>query len=211
MDARNILNVRELLLGQSNQIRYVERYNNVRTLKRETLPEHLFFTAFYALVLGKYIRDCGVEIDMGCLLQRALLHDVEEQFTGDVIRPVKSLAISQELKSYSKDKIFTMFHRMGLIVHTSHALTYAWENAKSNDNEGVIIRIADFMCVLSYVHQEFKSGNVLILDSVSGLIKYVDSLRPKFMTKDTEIFNPVIHEILDSLEPVIDTILTGGK
>src|SRR3990167_4414759 len=89
MVKRDLLNLSELIDGACNQLRYVTRFSTTRTLLKESVAEHSFFTAFFSLLIGYALKEKGIPIKFECLLEKALLHDMEEQFTGDIIRPIK--------------------------------------------------------------------------------------------------------------------------
>ncbi len=55
----------------------------------ETVAGHVFEAALTALIVSHRLLENGVRVDLARVLAMALLHDVEEAVTGDVVKPVK--------------------------------------------------------------------------------------------------------------------------
>ena len=178
MAKRDILNLFNLVHGQINRLRYVYRFSGTNVLHRENVAEHSFYTAFYSLVIGtNYVSH---HVNLGKLVQKALLHDVEEQFTGDIIRPIKYLTpnVTQEIESAAGQMVFNLFE---LICPVPRYCFELWRDAKDKTMEGKIVRFADFISVLSSLNQEIESGNNAVMSSVHGLPEYCKSFdTPEF-------------------------------
>ena len=174
---KNKLNFHELLTGEGNQLRYVKRFSTSRVMHMENIAEHSFFTAFFSLIIGKWAISHGHIVDMGLLAQKALFHDIEEQFTGDIIRPVKygkSGLIKRCLDETSEYFVTEFFDKIfpGNQVNSTHFILL-WKNAKEfPSNEAYILRFADFCSVLSYLYQEVHGGNRLVMQSINGLVEH---------------------------------------
>jgi len=73
-----------------HRLRYIDRWNLMRTRERESVSEHSYETAVIAhalALIGKRIY--GKEIDENKVAVTALFHDTEEVITGDMPTPVK--------------------------------------------------------------------------------------------------------------------------
>lgn len=178
----DILNFSELVNGAGNQMRYVHRFSGSRRLHNENIAEHSFFTAFFSLVIGQHVMSRrNIKVNLGRLVQKALLHDIEEQFTGDIVRPVKhsTKAISDGIEDLSKRLMFDFFSRIDGNEKNIKQLYNTWRTAKDKSIEGKILAFADFVSVLSYLNQEVRSGNRLIMDTVKGLWEYYNTFRQR--------------------------------
>ena len=81
--------LKELLLGSLSRLKNIVRFSNSHKIIHESVAEHSFSTAVYALVLGEELRRGGLEINVELAVKRALLHDIEESCSGDYIRTFK--------------------------------------------------------------------------------------------------------------------------
>ena len=186
MEKKYLLNLDKLLNGTVNRLRYINRFSGTSIIHPENVSEHSFFTAFFALIIGIHCKRNSMEVDIGKLVQKALLHDIEEQFTGDIIRPVKhySIQMSNLLEEIVEGSVHLLFDE---ICRDSTYCFNLWKNAKSGDIEGRIVRYADFLSVLSYLHEESSRGNQLPTDIVNSLAQYA------------EIFNDSCYDFLSDL------------
>ncbi len=49
------MNMKKLLVGHVIRLKYTERFSTCRTLHKESVAEHAYFTTLYALVLGEWL------------------------------------------------------------------------------------------------------------------------------------------------------------
>ena len=159
-DLRNWL---KRLIGNSTRgIAHIERYSNKPNLFKETVAEHSFYVSYYSLVLGRYLVKKGHVVDFGKLLGRALVHDFEENFTGDLLAPFKhSLGVEDKLTKVAEENMLKEDFQL-------------WKNAKDGSIEGQIISFADKFCVIVKCFEEISAGNknyISILDSQIERIK----------------------------------------
>jgi 5'-deoxynucleotidase YfbR-like HD superfamily hydrolase len=64
----------------------VKRWSTTRTFHKDSVAEHSFFTAYYALQIARLLEWRGPQAD---LLFCALMHDHEEAIVGDIISPIQ--------------------------------------------------------------------------------------------------------------------------
>ena len=200
----SVLNIVELITGKTNQLRYVERFSNCRTHIKETIAEHCFFVAYYSLMITHYVnrKTPGTNtVSMGSVLGKALLHDVEEQFTGDIVRPVKYAddSIRHGINRMCEAMVKDYFVELTDVVSAEDMYT-GWHTAKNDTLEGYIVTFADFLSVLSYLHEEILSGNHIIMRSVS-LTNYINKFKSKEYDFIREMVNAT-HPIVYNLEQV---------
>lgn len=65
------------------------RFNTMTRLKDETVAEHSFHAAFYAMILADLEIRAGNKVNVEKVLRGAIVHDMEEALTGDVIHSFK--------------------------------------------------------------------------------------------------------------------------
>lgn len=203
------LDLKEMVAGIGNQLRYVDRYATCRRNHKENVAEHQFYTAFYTLLIGQHLRAAGREFDTGMAVVKALIHDVEEHYTGDVVRPVKH-ANADTQKGFEKtgsdftEKFFKALTKDKVI---SHWLFATWRNAKDRSDEGCVVKFADFLSVLAYLDQEVRSGNLLVMSNVIQLKAY----REKFAGEEFSFIRPLVEQAYKMVDYLDNSIKRKGR
>lgn len=193
-----MLRLQELLDGDLARIRNVIRFSNSTRIKDESVAEHTYFTAYYALVLAMtLIVEEGVPIDMGTLLTSAILHDMDESKSGDFVRHFKYMDIdikrhiedaSDKIMRNAFDPIFVKERLTLREGEPAHSLHYLWKNAKDPATlEGDIVAFADFLSVLSYVMNELDCGNKKLLRQLDDMHEYANSFYKRKFIKYEEV------------------------
>lgn len=176
-----MLNLTELIDGDLTKLRNVIRFSNSTRIKDESVAEHSYFTAYYSMVLARVlIAKEGVQLNMGRILEAAILHDIDEAMSGDFVRHFKYM--DKSLKSHIEDATDKLMQHafeplfMCDNAHTSQKLKYAWKTAKDPDTlEGDIVAFADFLSVLSYVMNEIDCGNVKLIRQLDDMQEYANT------------------------------------
>ena len=166
-----ILDIFQLLVGVPVRLRYVHRFSTCRVGARETVAEHSFYTAAYALLIGRWVDALGTgqAVDFGVLLSKAIMHDFEEGVSGDINRPFKYS--TPELKEAMEAAASAAFQKTWLKVvdpASNEMLRSFWVNAKEGGIEGDIVAFADYLSVLSYVTSEIRSSNWTMREHTEG-------------------------------------------
>ena len=191
----------QLLLGPVSRLKNIVRFSNSHKHQTESVAEHSYSTALYALVLGEELRRGGLEIDVELAVKRALLHDVEESHSGDFIRtfkhsdPALVAAIEKASRNFA-EKIFRGLSPKGWLP-----LFQLWENAKDKSLEGQLVEFADFLSVVSYILREGRMGNrALVREHAESLGDYAnrfnhgryDFLRPQVKVAQRMLFDAIL-------------------
>lgn len=159
-----MLNLRNLMLGGLERLRYVNRYSTFKVTHYENIAEHSFYCAIYALAIARWVdlEKPELKINLESVLCRALLHDIEEAATGDVPRHFK----------YSSEKLRKTMDEAAIIgcqriirpiwEETDEAYFWIdlWKSAKDDTCEGRILEFADYLSALAYIWEELNTGNV---------------------------------------------------
>lgn len=192
-----MLRLQELLDGDLARIRNVIRFSNSTRIKDESVAEHTYFTAYYALVLAMtLIVEEGVHIDMGTLLTSAILHDMDESKSGDFVRHFKYMDFdikrhiedaSDKIMRNAFDPIFVKERLNMRENEPAHSLHYLWKYAKEDTLEGDIVAFADFLSVLSYVMNELDCGNKKLLRQLDDMHEYAHSFYKRKFVKYEEV------------------------
>lgn len=170
--AADQLNIQEMVCGVGNQLRYVERFSTSRKGHRENIAEHQYFTAFFTMMIGLHLG--WTNDQLGTAVTRALIHDVEEHATGDILRPVKHKTNETKalLEKHGAECCRSFFELLTTNRELANQLFYRWQFAKENSQQGLTVKFADYLSVLSYVYQEVKGGNAHMRRIVTEIDDY---------------------------------------
>ena len=69
--------------------RLINRWSLMHCQQRESVLEHSAVVTLLAMLAGKIAQSMGKNVDVGVMLSHAIVHDVSEVLTGDVVTPVK--------------------------------------------------------------------------------------------------------------------------
>ena len=202
------MDLRTLLVGPTIRVKYVNRFSSCRTLHKESVAEHAYFTSIYCLVLAEWLKkEAGVSIDYRDLLLRSLIHDMEECVTGDIPRDFKhrSKVVKHYIEQCAQMCVAEIFHSLLHDEDQEAAWMEAWVNAKDNSLEGLTVTFADFLSVLAYLYEETRMARSLsIREHLTSLEDYFKIFtKPKF-----EMFRPLVDQARVIL---YEEILNGSK
>jgi len=154
------LNLKEFL-KEERKLDKVIRFSAQMRIKDESVSEHSFHVALYSMILAdleeKIFKN---KVDKEKLLKTALLHDLEECLTGDIIYDFKhtNKSLTREIKRMSQ-KFFENLMK-NLPEKIAKEYTLFWGTSKDkNKIEGKIIEAADKLEGLIYTLNEFSLGN----------------------------------------------------
>ena len=206
LDVAQPLDLQQLLTGDPNRLRYITRYSTSLVLHRENVAEHSYYVAFYAMVLCHWVY-VNTELDndninLGRVLQKCLLHDLDESRTGDFQRPFKYS--NKDLKAVLDTAAKHEFRQAVLPLFTRDEGLYAdlltswWVEAKDSTYEGRIISLADYLCVLSHLMGEVGAANHTVMQNYITLRDYAKT----FDDERYDFIRPLVtdsHALLDTM------------
>ncbi len=143
----------------------------------ESLADHSYNVAFISMILARELEAQGEEpVDMGQLLQLALIHDLPESIITDIPSPMTRF-FGREVKRRAEAQALEEMLGKGELFMELHAL---WEGFEDRDTpEGRIVRAADkidmILMVLHYEGvghrnlQEFwEDGDAIFYERLTG-------------------------------------------
>ena len=169
-----------------NAMSNVRRWSHAYCHKEESVLEHTAVVSIIALAIG-----AEVGADSATLLEKALLHDMEEVVTGDIPAPTKyhSPEITKAIKAFESDAA----HEVALSYFGEWAFG-TWASAKDISLEGEIIRIADAAAVVYKIRQEIELGNTSFKQYEENIWNALLHIKNS-LTNDCLI--PYVHELMD--------------
>jgi len=171
------------------------RFSDTKLINPESVLEHTGYISLMSLFISRKMITSNEQLDIKCVLQKAMLHDIEEAITGDIIHPTK----------YSSDKMIEAAKDYGeycakeiLKDLPGYPLTLLyWERSK-NEKEGFIVKLSDKLAIIYKIDQESNQfGNKHILSSIhDGMFQSIVDMKSeseKLFTK-YETMNLIIDE-----------------
>lgn len=138
--AREVQNILELLQQFTN----ISRYSRDHMVQRENDMEHTGFVVMFCYIVALRMKDKGYTLDLGVLLSKAVIHDIEEAMTGDIIRTTKhaNKTIRHEIKGVEATAVVFIQKFLNVDFHET------WQTAKAVDMEGELVQLADIAAVV---------------------------------------------------------------
>ena len=154
----------------------VIRFSNQMRIKDESVAEHSFHTAMYAMILADLEVSMGNRVDTEKVLRCCLVHDLEESMTGDILHGFK----------YSDPELLKNMKKMGAEFYKNivgnlpgdmpKKYEGLWSDAKAASIEGEIVEAADKIEALIYSIEEYSMGNKIFRPIIDGLVKTLDEI-----------------------------------
>lgn len=209
------LNIREMIDGPPSRLRYVFRYSTSRVEHPESVAEHSYFVAFYCLLIARWFNENNEtdedEVSTESLLQRAILHDLEEAISGDVPRSFKhSSPDVKEMLDKAAQKAFVQVIEPVCGKQNERAegeevsdeddaygpsvtdeYICSWLDSKDGTVEGRILEFADYLAVLGFMMQEgAHDGNKVIKRHVAEMHRYF----ARFEGREFDFIRPLVQQ-----------------
>lgn len=169
------MSLKEFFMTERN-LDNVVRFSNQSRIKDESVAEHSFHTALYAMILADMEISFGNKVDVEKVLRSCLIHDLEESMTGDVLHGFK----------YSDPELLNNMKKMGaefykkivgnLPDRVSENYVKLWEESKNEGIEGKIVEAADRIEALMYSIEEYSLGNKNFKPMISGIVKMLQEI-----------------------------------
>lgn len=140
---------------------YVPRWSIVRVAKPQSVAEHSYYTAVYALQIARLIHWEGNWLP---LVELALWHDAEECFTGDAPGPVKHRLYGPESGGVIASMMTDRFEGEWMGPSTAYS-PQGYKEAKA------IIRVASLVDDALYLMGELQRGNEACHAATHSVIK----------------------------------------
>ncbi|OHA69798.1 MAG: hypothetical protein A3G10_03185 [Candidatus Wildermuthbacteria bacterium RIFCSPLOWO2_12_FULL_49_9] len=145
---------------QNRSLAHVMRFSSWPQHFPESVAEHSFFTAYFTSILSYLLQKAGESIDAGKAVQMALVHDMEETFSGDILGPFKhySPELSRAIRKVNEETILEVFE--GLPADLRDYYILLWKEEGSGESlEAEIVKVADKLSLLAKCLEEMNAGN----------------------------------------------------
>lgn len=204
----NIINLP--VLNTDNTIRYSLMYQ----VRPEKLSDHITDVSILSyLIAKKLIVNYDEDINIGLMLEKVLLHDLDEVLTGDIPRSTKY---------YSKEGLTAMrkvaddaMHKLSSEIEDD-SIYKLWSESKSG-KEGKIVDLADMICVARKVVKEYGLlGNVYFLkvayemvDNMSKVYNELDTWRENGMYSADSV--EYLKQLVSDTKSLMTSMVNGDE
>jgi len=148
-------------LKEERKLDKVIRFSAQMRIKDESVSEHSFHVVLYSMILSDLEEKIfGNKINKEKLLKTAILHDLEECLTGDIIYGFKHTDknLTREIKKISQRFFANLIKNLPEKISKDYL--NLWSRAKDKKKiEGKILEAADKLEGLIYALNEFSLGN----------------------------------------------------
>lgn len=139
---------------------HVVRFSGNPQHFHETVGEHSFYVAYFTTILCYFLREAGVKVDEARAMKIALVHDMEESFSGDIRGPFKhrSKEVLDAIRKAGREIIPLVFE--DLPKDLSREFIALWkEDTEQKTMEAKVVKVADELSLIAKCHEEAKVGN----------------------------------------------------
>jgi len=147
-----------IITGPVSRMTHVTRYSSFAVNRKENVAEHSWWVALISMLIGEELTGHGHQVNMTRLLSRALVHDLDECVSGDIIRSFK-YSSDEVHEAISEASVVNMRRITSQMKEVGPAVYHDWAHSKDDDLEGRIIAFADMAVVAFYCRAEDRSGN----------------------------------------------------
>jgi 5'-deoxynucleotidase YfbR-like HD superfamily hydrolase len=159
----------QFLFGSNRRISRVVRFSTRPRLVDEYVATHSYYVALYGLIISKMLIAKGKKIDVESVMTRALVHDLDESVSGDIIRIFRE-KLSNELELLCEEVM------KGILKHLperlSDYLLYHW-NHKFEDDEGQVVKLCDNIAGWAYCEEQIQMGNKIFIPISADYLKRI--------------------------------------
>jgi len=149
-------------LNRVQKLRWIDRCSNTPHIKPYSVAQHSFYAAMYAVVFSSIENESHryEKYNLGIVAQKALVHDLEESVTGDILFPIHNQY--EEFKSkldFIRDRCVEKEVFKELSDQNKQFFIKLWKEAKDDTNEGKMVACMDKFEILMYIISEMEIGN----------------------------------------------------
>lgn len=159
------------------RLRWIDRCSNTPHIKPYSVAQHSFYVSLYAMVFAHLENDRLEEerYNLELVLQKALVHDLEECETGDILYPLHDENPEfKERLNYIRDQCIEhkIFEELPLLVREK--FKQAWRSAKDDSPEGQLVACMDKFEILMYAFSEYSLGNKSLYSIAGNAIRIIE-------------------------------------
>ena len=191
-------------LRRTQALCYIERCSNTPHIRPYSVAQHSFYIALYAMLFAdienerireelwndKIFYEGNVLYDTSEVIKKALIHDLEESLTGDILYPVHHENKSfKETLDKVREKCVDQEVFKELPQNVRKYYIRLWKTSKDTTKEGILVACMDKFEILMFAIQELDMGNQAFRVIYNNAISIIER----------EFSIPSVNEILVSI------------
>jgi len=170
-------NLIKFIFEHHTRLSCILRFNNTPRIASENVAEHSYYVAFLSMLMGDYLESTGVKVDKLRLIQMALLHDIEEAVSGDILAPIKQGEFREVLNKENIKNIALLTGGLG----DGEKYSKLWREVVDEETlEAKIIKLVDRMSCIIYCIREIHLGNkyfsAILECEAKNILKYASKI-----------------------------------
>ena len=173
----------------NRRLAQVKKYHNTPLQQNENVAEHTFYVTIIARALCGLLEESGTKINTLEVMEKAMVHDMEEMFSGDILQPFKysDPELKHLLDKINEKSIEKAFEGLPdkLAVHFKSLWSDYHESGKIEDK---IVKIADRLSLIAYCIEQIKLGNRFMIEILENGLRQLKN-------HEFEWLNPIISDI----------------
>ena len=186
-------------LRRTQALCYIERCSNTPHIRPYSVAQHSFYIALYAMLFADIENERIKEeaelddytiyergsshgfYDTSEVIKKALIHDLEESLTGDILYPVHHENKSfKEILDKVRNKCVNEEVFKELPKNVRKYYIRLWKTSKDTTKEGILVACMDKFEILMFAIQELDMGNQafrIIYNNAVSIIEKEFSIR----------------------------------
>ncbi|MBI3273700.1 MAG: HD domain-containing protein [Candidatus Colwellbacteria bacterium] len=139
---------------------HVMRFSSIPQQFQESVAEHSFYVAYFTSILIYFLKKEGVSVREDRALKIALIHDMEEKFSGDILTPFKyySQELYQAIRKVNRETVPLVFEHLPKPLAKNFIALWK-EDVDRKTKEAQVVKVADKLSLLSKCREEMSLGN----------------------------------------------------
>lgn len=146
----------EAVDGDVKRLDNVIRYSSIPTIVKESVSTHSYWVSLYSVLIHRILRPRNTTL-IAPILITALIHDLPECVTGDVVRTFKYS--SESLKREIDEAEAGIIKNFAKPIFDLYALRDDLVGQEERQYIKDVVKAADFMSLHQYMLREIRRGN----------------------------------------------------
>ncbi|OGF86692.1 hypothetical protein A3B19_00410 [Candidatus Giovannonibacteria bacterium RIFCSPLOWO2_01_FULL_46_32] len=145
---------------EDRSLAHITRFSASPQHFEESVADHSFFVAYITSLICLLLREKNIAVDYEKAITMALIHDMEERFSGDILSPFKhhSKEVNEAIRKVNQGLIAEVFNELPENIK-NHYISLWNEEGEQKSTEAQVVKTADRMSLLAKCREEIAAGN----------------------------------------------------